>query len=370
MAMDKLRHLVEPAHIDPEELYELVDLIATGSYGKVYTAKNNETGTTAAMKIISPEDDESVEEFVLEVSILKQLNHKNVTRHYGSYIKGDELFIVMELCNGGTVGDFPAVLNHGLKEAEVAQIVKGSLEGLAHMHEQKLIHRDIKGANILLDGKGEVKVADFGVSYQMHHGRRAKTFIGTPYWMAPEIIDTKSGGPPYDYKVDVWAIGITCTFIGTPYWMAPEIIDTKSGGPPYDYKVDVWAIGITCIELAEMNPPLYEMNPMRALFEIPSRPPPRLIDNGEWTPQFIEFVNLCCRKDPAKRPGAAEMLKHPFVAVPDNLPLLADLSRRFKRACDSEDQLEMGDDMQEDAPEATPADLMDDDDDGDGDGDG
>jgi serine/threonine protein kinase len=279
-----------------------------------------------AMKIISPEEDESVTEFILEITILRKCKHKNLTAHYGSWIKGDELFIVMELCDGGTVGDFPSALNRGLKEVEIQQIVLGSLDGLAYMHASGIIHRDIKGANILLDSKGDVKLADFGVSYLMELN------------------------PGVDAK----------TFIGTPYWMAPEIIDTKSGGPPYDFKVDVWAIGITVIELAEMNPPLYDMNPMRALFEIPNRPAPRLIDNGEWSRALIDFVDHCCRKRPAERPSAKEMLQHQFLRGVQSEPkVLQKLSARFKAACDGDEKIDVSDSADDNSHDDLPTPLDD-----------
>jgi hypothetical protein len=289
----------------------LVDLLATGSYGKVYTAKNFESGQLAAMKIITPEEDENVLEFVLEISILRKCQHVNLTAHYGSYFKGDELFIVMELADGGTVGDFPAAFNRGLRETEVQQIMLGSLRGLDYMHSSGIIHRDIKGANILLGADGEVKLADFGVSYlfESHNGAKAKTFIGTPYWMAPEIIDTKSGGPPYDEKVDLWALGITA------------------------------------IELAEMNPPLYDMNPMRALFEIPSKPPPALLPTTKASDGFREFVSRTCDKVPATRVDAKAAMALPwFSGVDTDLALLQDLTARFKKACDSDEVFDIEDD--------------------------
>lgn len=179
----------------------------------------------------------------------------------------------MEYCGGGSVGDIAR--QRKLSSMEIAVIMRESLKGLAYLHEKHKIHRDIKGGNILLTEEGQVKIADFGVSAQLR--------------------DTMSRRG---------------TFVGTPYWMSPEMIQDSE----YDYKADIWSLGITAIELAEQKPPLFDEHPMRVLLRIPRNPPPNLRNQAEWDEHFSQFLEFCLVKDPNKRPSADESLQHPFIA--------------------------------------------------------
>eukprot|EP01133_Synstelium_polycarpum_P013331 gene13331-15677_t len=258
---------------DPNDLFELVEEIAEGSFGTVYKGRHLPTGNIMAVKIIGLDEDETFEDLVVEIDILNRCNHNNIVKYYGSWVKGDELFIAMECCGGGSITEIYQELNVPLTETQIAYICRETLKGLEYLHTHGVIHRDLKGANILLTDNGEVKLADFGVS---------------------GLLDKTSK---------------RMTFIGTPYWMAPEVIENRSNQVPYDTKADIWSLGITLIELAEAEPPLSEIHPMKVLFQIPYRDPPKLKSQETYSKDFINFVSQCLHKDPNQRKTAAELLK-------------------------------------------------------------
>ena len=263
---------------DPEELFVLEEEIASGSFGSVYKARHIEDDNIYALKIIQPEEDDDVSEFI-ELHILQRCHHPNIVGLLGTWKKGDEIFIAQDYCGGGAISDMPQVWDLELKEEQIALICREVLRGLKYLHDNCIIHRDIKGANILLTEGGDVKLIDFGVSAVL------------------AARDEKRN-----------------TLIGTPYWMAPEIISNKNGKNPYDERIDLWSLGITCIELAEKEPPLSEVHPMRALMQIPIRDAPTLQNTKKWSREFVDFVKECLMKDQKKRHTAEEMLLHPFVA--------------------------------------------------------
>ncbi|XP_050789336.1 misshapen-like kinase 1 isoform X4 [Gopherus flavomarginatus] len=230
------------------------------------------------------EDEE--EEIKQEINMLKKYSHhRNIATYYGAFIKkspagnDDQLWLVMEFCGAGSVTDLVKnTKGNALKEDCIAYICREILRGLAHLHAHKVIHRDIKGQNVLLTENAEVKLVDFGVSAQLDRtvGRR-NTFIGTPYWMAPEVI--------------------ACD---------------ENPDATYDYRSDIWSLGITAIEMAEGAPPLCDMHPMRALFLIPRNPPPKL-KSKKWSKKFIDFIDTCLIKAYMSRPPTEQLLKFPFI---------------------------------------------------------
>ncbi|KAL7375139.1 hypothetical protein ABVT39_012590 [Epinephelus coioides] len=210
--------------------------------------------------------------------MMKECKHKNIVAYFGSYHRNTKLWICMEYCGGGSLQDMYHVTGP-LKEKQIAYVCRETLQGLYHLHETGKMHRDIKGANILLTERGDVKLADFGVAAEISASvAKRKSFIGTPYWMAPEVAAVE-----------------------------------KKGG--YNHLCDIWAVGITAIELAELQPPMFDLHPMRALMLMSKSnfQPPRLKDKAKWSASFQSFVKMALIKSPRKRPSAETLLQHPFV---------------------------------------------------------
>ncbi|KAG4158621.1 hypothetical protein ERO13_D02G130100v2 [Gossypium hirsutum] len=229
---------------DPSTKYELLNELGKGSYGAVYKARNIRTSELVAVKVISlSEGEEEYEEIRGEIEMLQQCSHSNVVRYFGSYPGEEYLWIVMEYCGGGSVADLMNDTEEPLEENQIAYICREALKGLDYLHSIFKVHRDIKGGNILLTEQGEVKLGDFGVAAQLTRTMSKRN-----------------------------------TFIGTPHWMAPEVIQESR----YDGKVDVWALGISAIEMAEGVPPRSAVHPMRVLFMISIEPAPMLEDKEKW----------------------------------------------------------------------------------------
>ncbi|BDA40402.1 probable serine/threonine-protein kinase 24 at N-terminal half [Coccomyxa sp. Obi] len=258
-----------------EDRYERLECIGRGSFGDVYKGIDRETDMEVAIKVIDLEDvEDDIEDIHKEVAVLARCRSENITDYYASVLKpgSSELFIVMELM-AASVADL--LDERPLGEPEIAHILRQVLKALVYLHGEHRVHRDIKAANVLVSAEGAVKISDFGVSGQLTGtlGYRRRTFVGTPYWMAPEVIETSEEG--------------------------------------YSQTADIWSLGITAIEMATGTPPLAELHPMRALFLIPKDPAPRL--EGSFSQPLREFVARCLHKDPALRPSASELLQDDFV---------------------------------------------------------
>ncbi|XP_064929927.1 TRAF2 and NCK-interacting protein kinase isoform X8 [Columba livia] len=261
------------------------DLKSSDGTESVLQGRHVKTGQLAAIKVMDVTGDEE-EEIKQEINMLKKYSHhRNIATYYGAFIKknppgmDDQLWLVMEFCGAGSVTDLiKNTKGNTLKEEWIAYICREILRGLSHLHQHKVIHRDIKGQNVLLTENAEVKLVDFGVSAQLDRtvGRR-NTFIGTPYWMAPEVI--------------------ACD---------------ENPDATYDFKSDLWSLGITAIEMAEGAPPLCDMHPMRALFLIPRNPAPRL-KSKKWSKKFQSFIESCLVKNHSQRPTTEQLMKHPFI---------------------------------------------------------
>ncbi|XP_067454705.1 mitogen-activated protein kinase kinase kinase kinase 4 isoform X2 [Thunnus thynnus] len=270
---------------DPAGIFELVEVVGNGTYGQVYKGRHVKTGQLAAIKVMEVTEEEE-EEIKLEINMLKSYSHhRNIATYYGAFIKkgpagqDHQLWLVMEYCGAGSVTDLvKKTKGNSLKEDWIAYICREVLRGLSHLHSHHVIHRDIKGQNVLLTENAEVKLVDFGVSAQLDKtiGRR-NTFIGTPYWMAPEVIACDEN---------------------------PEAT--------YDYRSDLWSLGITALEMAEGAPPLCDMHPMRALFLIPRNAPPKL-KSKKWSKRFLTFVDSCLVKNHLHRPTTDALLRHAFI---------------------------------------------------------
>jgi len=269
---------------DPEDLFELIELLGEGNYGQVFKALYKQTGSTVAIKIVPVSTD--IESLRKEISILKQCKSPYIVQYFGSYLKESDLWLVMEYCNAGSVSDLIQITKRTLTELEIASICHAVLKGLEYLHDTKKIHRDIKAGNILLDHLGNAKLADFGVSAQ--------------------LINT------YSKKN---------TLTGTPYWMSPEVLAHSN----YNKKTDIWSLGITAIEMAEGLPPYHHLHFMRAMLVIQTKPAKGLTQPEKWSPEFNKFVSRCLTVDLRMRPSAKELLLDPFIAKSRGPILLSEL---------------------------------------------
>jgi len=269
-------------------------MIGKGTYGAVYKGRKltgPDAGVDVAIKVINLEDaEDEMEDIQQEISVLMQLECPYITRYFGSYLCGTELWIVMEFLGGGSVLDLMKPPPGYLEEQHIAIILRETLRGLAYIHKQGKIHRDIKAANILISETGDVRLADFGVAGQLtDQTQKRNTFVGTPFWMAPEVIQ-------------------------------------QTG---HDVKADIWSLGITAYEMANGEPPYADLHPMRVLFLIPKNPPPELKSSA--SKPFREFVADCLKKDAKERPTAEDLLKHKFIAkAKKNSALVEVIEKRRK----------------------------------------
>lgn len=285
-----------------EEVFDLLAKLGEGAYGSVYKAIHKESGEVLAIKQVPVDTD--LQEIIKEISIMQQCDSPYVVKYFGSYFKNTDLWIVMEYCGAGSVSDCMRLRNKTLTEDEIACICRDTLKGLEYLHLRRKIHRDVKAGNILLNTEGHAKLADFGV--------------------AGQLTDTMAKRN---------------TVIGTPFWMAPEVIQEIG----YDCKADIWSLGITTLEMAEGKPPHADIHPMRAIFMIPTKPPPTFKNPEKWSTDMQDFVQKCLVKKPEDRNSATQLLRHSFIkeSKPVDLlqPMLAEAMRiREEEAQKREDE--------------------------------
>lgn len=305
---------------NPESTWNLVGELGDGSFSRVYKAEHKPTGRLAAAKICELKNEDELQDLNVEIDILSACRHPNIVELIEAYYYESRLWMLIEFCEGGAVDGIMNELEKPLTEPQIRYICHELCQGLAFLHSNKVIHRDLKAGNVLLTLGGEVKIADFGVSAKNKHTlQKRDSFIGTPYWMAPETIQCET---VRDY--------------------------------PYDYKADIWSLGITLIEFAQQDPPHHDMSPVRVLLKIQKGEPPKLDFPSRWSKEFNDLLTLCLNKDPTKRPTASELLDHPFIRDATDVKPVRDLILEFK-ADIVEEVEEEGSDKGQPSPAASSA---------------
>ncbi|XP_074570986.1 LOW QUALITY PROTEIN: mitogen-activated protein kinase kinase kinase 3-like [Curcuma longa] len=261
----------------PKTQWKKGKLLGRGTFGHVYLGFNSESGQMCAIKEVKDIFDdanskESLKQLNQEIALLSQLSHPNIVRYYGSELVEDTLSVYLEYVSGGSIHKI--LQEYGaFGETLIRNYTAQVLSGLAYLHGRNTVHRDVKGANILVDPNGEIKLADFGMAKHMAAYTSIKSFKGSPYWMAPEIIMNTSG---------------------------------------YDLSVDIWSLGCTIIEMATSKPPWSQFEGVAAIFKIGnSKDLPEIPDH--FSPEGKDFLKLCLQRDPSARPLAAQLMHHPFV---------------------------------------------------------
>jgi serine/threonine protein kinase len=284
-AMEKLRSIASQG--DPLQLYERKKKLGQGASGSVYEGVDKRTGTTVAIKQIDLSQQPRRELIVNEVLIMRDTQNSNIVKYYECYLLGKELWLVMELMEGGTLTDI--IEECEFSEGQTAAICRETLLALADLHSRGIIHRDIKSDNLLLTKDGHVKLTDFGFCAKLTKEQNKRA-----------------------------------TMVGTPYWMAPEIIKQI----PYGNKVDIWSLGIMTMEMIEGEPPYLDEEPLKALYLIATHGTPKLANPEGVSEELKDFLAVTLEVSPEKRPSATDLLNHPFIkkAVPpkDLIILLKD----------------------------------------------
>jgi len=274
------------------DLYKNLKLIGEGAAGEVYVAQNKNGQRVAIKKM--PINSENVKLLCTEINIMRESHHPNIVEYNDSFIvEGNFLWVVMELMDGGCLTDvleqFDVVK---MNEQQISYVCLQTLNALSYIHQNHRIHRDIKSDNILLNSKGEVKIADFGYAAQLTQDKQKRN-----------------------------------TVVGTPYWMAPELIR----GNDYGIKVDIWSLGIMVLEMLEGQPPYMSFPPLRALFLITTKGIPPLQNPEKWSQELRQFYQRCVEKDVELRPDSNELLTYQFLKLacgPEEFAPLIEQERR------------------------------------------
>ncbi|XP_078421106.1 STE20-like serine/threonine-protein kinase isoform X2 [Cetorhinus maximus] len=304
--------------VNPEEIWQIIGELGDGAFGKVYKAQNKQTGILAAAKVIETKSEEELEDYIVEIDILASCDHHHIVKLLDAFYYENKLWILIEFCAGGAVDAVMLELERALTEPQIQVICKHTLEALSYLHDNKVIHRDLKAGNILLTMEGDVKLADFGVSAKNSRTlQRRDSFIGTPYWMAPEVVMCET-----------------------------------SKDKPYDYKADIWSLGVTLIELAQMEPPHHELNPMRVLLKIAKADPPTLAQPSRWSPEFSDFLKKALEKNVEVRWSCQQLLQHPFVVNVDSSKPVRELIAEAKAEVTEEIEESKEDEEEEDSENA------------------
>lgn len=267
---EALNHIVD--HDDPLTKYTGYTLIGEGSTGNVFSSVEKDTGRQVAIKKMDLTKQQRRELLFNEAATMKFFKHPNIVKMFNSYLVDNELWLVLEYLEGGALTDI--VTNMSMNEQQIATVCVQCLQALAFLHNEGLIHRDIKSDSILLARDGSVKLSDFGFCAQVSaQVPRRRSLVGTPYWLSPEIISRQSYGP----------------------------------------EVDIWSMGIMIIEMVDGEPPFYNEPPIQAMKRIRDMPPPKLQNQSRISPCLGDFLSRMLIKEPSQRATARELLQHPFL---------------------------------------------------------
>ncbi|KAF9354894.1 signal transducing kinase of the PAK [Mortierella sp. AD094] len=276
---------------DPTKLYRNLVKIGQGASGGVYTAYQVGTNMSVAIKQMNLEQQPKKDLIINEILVMKESSHKNIVNYIDSFLFRGDLWVVMEYMEGGSLTE--VVTTNEMADPQIGAVCRETLMGLEHLHSKGVIHRDIKSDNVLLSLNGDIKLTDFGFCAQLKESQAKRT-----------------------------------TMVGTPYWMAPEVVTRKEYGP----KVDIWSLGIMAIEMLEGEPPYLNENPLRALYLIATNGTPSLQHPERLSSDFTNFLAQCLEVDPEKRPTATELLKHPFLVRAHSVRTLAPLIKAAKES--------------------------------------
>lgn len=279
--------------------YELCERIGHGAFAVVNKAKvktGAKSGTDVAVKIIDLEQfaDSSLEEIRRELQMMRMCRHENVIAYHVAFPAKRRMWLVMPLLSGGSCANVmrSRAKGGGFEDIRIiGYILRETAKALKYFHDNMQIHRDLKAGNILLGGEGKVFLSDFGVSAPLRDEKRRNTFVGTPCWMAPEVLEQSVG---------------------------------------YDYKADVWSYGITAIELAYGEAPYQRLHPLKVMKCLIEKDPPKIDRRkfGETDPRsdalFVSLIDTCLQKVPGKRPTMDEIFDRnaKFFEKADVKPLL------------------------------------------------
>ncbi|KAJ2892288.1 Serine/threonine-protein kinase MST20 [Zalerion maritima] len=285
----QLKRICSPGN--PRDVFKGFSKIGQGASGGVFTAYTRGTNQLVAIKQMNLEQQPKKDLIINEILVMKDSTHPNIVNFIDSYLTDGELWVIMEFMEGGSLTD--VVTFNIMSEGQIASVCRETLKGLQHLHSRGVIHRDIKSDNILLSSEGHIKLTDFGFCARINETQAKRT-----------------------------------TMVGTPYWMAPEVVTRKE----YGRKVDIWSLGIMAIEMIEGEPPYLTESPLRALWLIATNGTPQIKDEGSLSAVFRDFLYFALKVDPDKRASAHDLLRHEFMTHCVDLAQLAPLVRAARDA--------------------------------------
>jgi len=287
-AMSGIRAICSPGR--PKDRYKTDVELGAGAGGTVCLALDKTNKARVALKKIDMSKQDKKGMILMEMKVMKDLNHKNLINFIESYMVGNELSVIMEYLPGGALTD--VVTECIMKEGQIAAVCDEALQGLEYLHRHNILHRDIKSDNVLLGMDGTVKLIDFGFCANVKgNEEKRRTMVGTPYWMAPEVISRKN----------------------------------------YGKKVDVWSLGIMALEMKDGKPPYFDEEPLRAMFLIATHGKPEIKSWEKFSPEFPDFIDKCLQTKPEDRQSAEQLLSHPFLQKRTDLKSLGPLIRAAKK---------------------------------------